>query len=50
MSGPTLPGGVGARFVFDLPTVALEPGEEEELEDLGPAAVLATDLIEETAE
>jgi signal transduction histidine kinase len=42
-------GGVGARFVFELPTVTPDPAEEEELEDLGPAAVLATDLAEEEA-
>jgi signal transduction histidine kinase len=42
--------GVGARFVFELPTVALTPtalAQAEELEDLGPAAVLASDLIGE---
>lgn len=44
------PGGVGARFVFDLPTVAIEFDQDEELADLGPAAVLATHLIEETEE
>jgi K+-sensing histidine kinase KdpD len=42
-------GGVGARFVFELPTVTPEPVDEEPLEDLGPAAVLATDLAEEEA-
>lgn len=36
------PSGPGARFVVELPTVA--PEEPEEPEDLGPAAVLATDL------
>jgi signal transduction histidine kinase len=41
--------GVGARFVFELPTVTPEPAEEEPLEDLGPAAVLASDLAEEEA-
>jgi signal transduction histidine kinase len=41
--------GVGARFVFELPTVAPDPADEEELEDLGPAAVLASDLAEEEA-
>jgi two-component system sensor histidine kinase MtrB len=41
--------GTGARFVFELPTVAPDPAEEEVLEDLGPAAVLATDLAEEEA-
>jgi signal transduction histidine kinase len=41
--------GVGARFVFELPTVTPDPAEVEALEDLGPAAVLATDLAEETA-
>jgi signal transduction histidine kinase len=42
-------GGIGARFVFELPTVTPEVADEEELEDLGPAAVLATDLAEEEA-
>jgi two-component system sensor histidine kinase MtrB len=37
----------GARFVVELPIVASEPGDEE-LEDLGPAAVLATELAEMT--
>jgi two-component system sensor histidine kinase MtrB len=41
--------GVGARFVFELPTVAPGPDDVEELEDLGPAAVLASDLAEQTA-
>jgi signal transduction histidine kinase len=41
--------GVGARFVFELPTVAPGSDDVEELEDLGPAAVLASDLAEKTA-
>jgi two-component system sensor histidine kinase MtrB len=36
------PGGPGARFVVELPTVA--PEEPEEPEDLGPAAVPASEL------
>lgn len=39
------PGGVGARFVCELPTVSIDP--REELDDLGPAAVPATELLDE---
>jgi signal transduction histidine kinase len=42
--------GPGARFVVELPTVSPDEAEDDELEDLGPAAVLATDLAEMTAE
>jgi two-component system, OmpR family, sensor histidine kinase MtrB len=40
--------GPGARFVVELPTVA--PEEPEEPEDLGPAAVSASELDELLAE
>jgi signal transduction histidine kinase len=36
----------GARFVVELPTVTPEAEEPEELEDLGPAAVLASEVDE----
>ena len=36
----------GARFVVELPTIAPEAEEPEELEDLGPAAVLASEVDE----
>src|SRR4051794_15777871 len=36
----------GARFVVELPVIAEEPAAPEELEDLGPAAVLASEVEE----
>jgi two-component system sensor histidine kinase MtrB len=39
-------GGPGARFVVELPTVAPDLEDPDELEDLGPAAVLATEVEE----
>ena len=40
------PGGPGARFVVEIPTVTPDLDEPEELEDLGPAAVLASEVEE----
>jgi signal transduction histidine kinase len=37
-------GGDGARFIVELPTVAPEAGDPDDLEDLGPAAVLASEV------
>jgi two-component system, OmpR family, sensor histidine kinase MtrB len=38
--------GQGARFVIELPAVSPQPFADHELEDLGPAAVLASEVEE----